>query len=76
MMIFLDCCICIYCVVFHVILGRVGIELPKVEVRYNNLRVEAECEVVQGKPLPTLWNSVKGMVLVSFFLNCFLKIGL
>lgn len=44
-------------------MDRVGIEFPKVEVRYNNLRVEAECEVVQGKPLPTLWNSVKGMVL-------------
>lgn len=32
-------------------------KLPNVEVRYKNLCVEAECEIVQGKPLPTLWNS-------------------
>lgn len=44
-------------------IDKVGIELPKLEVRYHNLCVEAECEVVQGKPLPTLWNSVKGMLL-------------
>ncbi|XP_021898918.1 LOW QUALITY PROTEIN: pleiotropic drug resistance protein 3-like [Carica papaya] len=37
----------------------VGVELPTVEVRYKNLLVEAECEVVEGKPLPTLWNSLK-----------------
>ncbi|KAK7291743.1 hypothetical protein RIF29_07126 [Crotalaria pallida] len=36
---------------------RVGVKLPTVEVKYKNLNVEAECEVVQGKPLPTLWNS-------------------
>ncbi|KAG6418106.1 hypothetical protein SASPL_120305 [Salvia splendens] len=29
-----------------------------VEVRYKELRVEAECEFVKGKPLPTLWNSL------------------
>ncbi|KAI5658381.1 hypothetical protein M9H77_27174 [Catharanthus roseus] len=44
-------------------LDKVGIELPTVEVRYNNLRVEAECEVVHGKPLPTLWNSFKISIL-------------
>ncbi|KAJ9557166.1 hypothetical protein OSB04_011780 [Centaurea solstitialis] len=33
-----------------------------VEVRYKNLRVEAECEVVHGKPLPTLWNSLQSML--------------
>ncbi|KAG5525529.1 hypothetical protein RHGRI_031988 [Rhododendron griersonianum] len=44
---------------------KVGIELPTVEVRYKNLRVEAKCEVVHGKPLPTLWNSLK-----SFVLDC------
>lgn len=37
---------------------RVNVKLPSVEVRYKNLCVEAECEVVPGKPLPTLWNSV------------------
>ncbi|KAL6139107.1 hypothetical protein ACLB2K_064384 [Fragaria x ananassa] len=40
-------------------IDKVGVELPTVEVRYKNLRVEAVCEVVHGKPLPTLWNSVR-----------------
>ncbi|KAH7833029.1 hypothetical protein Vadar_002487 [Vaccinium darrowii] len=44
-------------------LDKVGVELPRVEVRYNNLRVEAECEVVHGKPLPTLWNSLRSIAL-------------
>lgn len=56
---------------------RVGMELPKVEVRYNNLSVQAECEVVQGKPLPTVWNSLKSMLLVStnqvFYISLFLS---
>lgn len=47
---------------------RVGMKLPTVEVRYKNLSVEAECEVVQGKPLPTLWNSI------ASFLSGFRKI--
>ncbi|MFS7986458.1 putative ABC-type sulfate transporter [Helianthus anomalus] len=38
---------------------KVGVQLPSVEVRYKNLCVEAECEVVHGKPLPTLWNSLQ-----------------
>ncbi|CAI9101372.1 OLC1v1038678C1 [Oldenlandia corymbosa var. corymbosa] len=38
-------------------IDNTGIELPTVEVRYNNLSVEVECEVVYGKPLPTLWNT-------------------
>ncbi|KAJ0079524.1 hypothetical protein Patl1_23908 [Pistacia atlantica] len=40
-------------------IDEVGLELPSVEVRYKNLRLEADCEIVQGKPLPTLWNSLK-----------------
>ncbi|XP_004508092.1 pleiotropic drug resistance protein 3-like isoform X2 [Cicer arietinum] len=40
---------------------RVDVKLPSVEVRYKNLNVEAECEVVQGKPLPTLWNSFSSL---------------
>ncbi|XP_059437806.1 pleiotropic drug resistance protein 3-like [Corylus avellana] len=43
-------------------IDKVGVKLPAVEVRYKNLRVEAECEVVHGKPLPTLWNTVKSML--------------
>ncbi|GLT88466.1 hypothetical protein SLE2022_064910 [Rubroshorea leprosula] len=38
-------------------IDNVGIKLPTLEVRYKNLSVDAECAVVQGKPLPTLWNS-------------------
>ncbi|KAG5525540.1 hypothetical protein RHGRI_031994 [Rhododendron griersonianum] len=52
-------------------IDKVGVELPRVVVRYNNLRVEAECEVVHGKPLPTLWNSLK-----SFLLDCTKVLGL
>ncbi|KAG2326564.1 hypothetical protein Bca52824_009292 [Brassica carinata] len=38
---------------------RVGVEFPSIEVRYEHVSVEAECEVVEGKALPTLWNSLK-----------------
>nr|XP_043620816.1 pleiotropic drug resistance protein 3-like [Erigeron canadensis] len=41
---------------------KVGVQLPSVEVRYKNLYVEAECEIVHGKPLPTLWNSLQSML--------------
>ena len=44
-------------------------KLPTVEVRYENLCVEAECKVVHGKPLPTLWNALKGMILVSILIH-------
>ncbi|PPS18091.1 hypothetical protein GOBAR_AA02492 [Gossypium barbadense] len=37
---------------------RVGLEFPTIEVRFQNLSVEADCEVVQGKPIPTLWNTI------------------
>ncbi|CAH8362168.1 unnamed protein product [Eruca vesicaria subsp. sativa] len=40
-------------------IDRVGVEFPSIEVRYEHLSVEAECEVVEGKALPTLWNSLK-----------------
>ncbi|KAK4595262.1 hypothetical protein RGQ29_013623 [Quercus rubra] len=46
-------------------IDKVGVALPTVEVRYKNLRVEAECEVVHGRPLPILWNSVKNMLSIS-----------
>ncbi|KAL5539968.1 hypothetical protein UlMin_042730 [Ulmus minor] len=45
-------------------IDKVGVKLPSVEVRYKNLTVEAACEVVHGKPLPTLWNSFKSMLSV------------
>ncbi|KAG6759849.1 hypothetical protein POTOM_036342 [Populus tomentosa] len=50
-------------------IDRVGMKLPTVEVRYKNLSVQAECEVVQGKPLPTLWNTI------ASFLSGFRKIA-
>ncbi|KAG2326565.1 hypothetical protein Bca52824_009293 [Brassica carinata] len=40
-------------------MDRVGVEFPSIEVRYEHVSVEAECEVVEGKALPTLWNSLK-----------------
>ncbi|TYI55095.1 hypothetical protein E1A91_D11G116800v1 [Gossypium mustelinum] len=39
-------------------IDRVGLEFPTIEVRFQNLSVEADCEVVQGKPIPTLWNTI------------------
>ncbi|KAK4339776.1 hypothetical protein RND71_041238 [Anisodus tanguticus] len=44
-------------------INKVGVELPTVEVRYKNLTIEAECELVHGKPLPTLWNSLKSIMM-------------
>ncbi|KAE8008363.1 hypothetical protein FH972_004884 [Carpinus fangiana] len=43
-------------------IDRVGLDLPSVEVRYQNLSVEAECEVVHGKPIPTVWNTLKHVI--------------
>ena len=53
----------------ELLLCRVGVELPSIEVRYKHLSVEAECEVVEGKALPTLWNSLKHIFLVSILEN-------
>nr|XP_015620171.1 ABC transporter G family member 49 isoform X2 [Oryza sativa Japonica Group] len=36
---------------------RVGVRPATVEVRWRDVCVEAECQVVSGKPLPTLWNA-------------------
>jgi hypothetical protein len=46
-------------------IDRVGMELPTIEVRYESLKVVAECEVVEGKALPTLWNTAKRVLSVS-----------
>ncbi|KAM7272910.1 hypothetical protein ACFE04_027574 [Oxalis oulophora] len=43
-------------------MDKVGVELPKIDVRYKDLLIEAECKVVHGKPLPTLWNSLADML--------------
>lgn len=56
---------------------RVEVDLPTIEVRYKNLCVEAYQELAEGKPLPTLWNTVKSMLfvrnpvfLLSSFFSC------
>ena len=40
---------------------RVGIELPIVEVRYQNLNVDAECHI-GSRALPTLWNVTRNIL--------------
>ncbi|KAM7272585.1 hypothetical protein ACFE04_027248 [Oxalis oulophora] len=47
-------------------MDKVGVELPKIDVRYKDLLIEAECKVVHGKPLPTLWNSLVGSLNFGF----------
>ncbi|XP_042478945.1 pleiotropic drug resistance protein 3-like [Macadamia integrifolia] len=40
-------------------IDKTGVTLPTVEVRYKNLSVQAVCEIVHGKPLTTLWSSIR-----------------
>ncbi|KAL8481436.1 hypothetical protein ACS0TY_027806 [Phlomoides rotata] len=49
--------------VFPIGIDKVSVKLSTVEVRYSNLCFAAECEVVDGKPLPTFWNSLKSLLL-------------
>ncbi|TXG49217.1 hypothetical protein EZV62_025092 [Acer yangbiense] len=42
-------------------LEKVDLEFPTVEVRFQNLSVEAEFKIVHGKSLPTLWNTIKNI---------------
>ncbi|RVW41598.1 Pleiotropic drug resistance protein 3 [Vitis vinifera] len=49
-------------------MDRQAAPLFLLEVRYQNLSIEAECEVVHGEPLPTLWNTLKSTFHVGFFL--------
>ncbi|XP_013595042.1 PREDICTED: ABC transporter G family member 42-like [Brassica oleracea var. oleracea] len=43
-------------------IDEVSLELPTIEVRFSDLFVEAECEVVYGKPIPTLWNAIASRI--------------
>uniref|UniRef100_A0A803KN58 ABC transporter domain-containing protein n=1 Tax=Chenopodium quinoa TaxID=63459 RepID=A0A803KN58_CHEQI len=43
---------------------KVGLQFPAVKVKYKNLFVDARCKVVDGKPLPTLWNTFKSSLSV------------
>nr|CAB3490651.1 unnamed protein product [Digitaria exilis] len=47
-------------------MDRVGVRPPTVEVRWRDLCVEAECQVVQGKPLPTIWNAAISNISAAF----------
>ncbi|KAL8120357.1 hypothetical protein AgCh_017512 [Apium graveolens] len=57
-------------------MDKVGIKLPTVEVRYKNLCVEAKCEVVPGEPLPTLWNTFKGIFAIPYCKSPEVKVGI
>jgi hypothetical protein len=49
--------------------NRVGIQLPKIEVRYDNLNVEAEA-YVGSRGLPTLPNTYANVLEVYGALSC------
>ena len=44
---------------------RVGIELPTIEVRYEQLTVEADV-IAAGRALPTLWNAATNFLQVNY----------
>ncbi|CAK9326771.1 unnamed protein product [Citrullus colocynthis] len=44
---------------------KVGVKFPTVEVKYKNVHIEAEYEIVRGKALPTVWNSFQTKFFVS-----------
>ncbi|KAF6172206.1 hypothetical protein GIB67_024828 [Kingdonia uniflora] len=54
----------------YIFVSLVGVKLPTVEVRYKNLCVGAVCEVVDGKPLPTLWHSFRSKFSVLTKIFC------
>lgn len=41
-----------------------GIELPTIEVRYENLTVDATC-YVGSRALPSLWNAARNFIEAS-----------
>ncbi|KAL0874148.1 hypothetical protein Bca101_023853 [Brassica carinata] len=57
-------------------IDEVGIELPTIEVRFKDLFVEAECEIVYGKPIPTLWNAIASRLSSFMCLKQEKKIGI
>ncbi|XP_062206068.1 ABC transporter G family member 41-like isoform X2 [Phragmites australis] len=51
-------------------MDRVGVGAATLEVRWRDVSVEAECQVVPGKPLPTLWNAtISNLSVVSNMLG-------
>lgn len=52
---------------------RVGIDVPKVEVRYEHLSVDGDA-YVGSRALPTLWNATLNTVeVIGFDSYCFLS---
>ncbi|KAF3781020.1 ABC transporter G family member 42 [Nymphaea thermarum] len=41
-------------------IDKVGIQLPTVEVRFENLTIEAECQI-GSRAIPTLWNATRNL---------------
>lgn len=50
------------------VITSVQIELPTVEVRFENLMLEAKCHLGQ-RDLPSLWNVIKNCAEVVFLFN-------
>lgn len=51
---------------FFMKIGRVGLEIPKVEVRFENLHVTANVQI-GSRALPTLVNYSRDMIEVMHF---------
>lgn len=51
-------------------LNRVGIEIPKIEVRYKNLSIEGDVHV-GSRALPTLLNSTLNTIEVRLLISSF-----
>lgn len=49
---------------------RVNLELPIVEVRFENLHIETEVYAETSRQLPSLWNAVRSSVEVSSHMGC------
>lgn len=54
---------------FWFLMNRVGIEIPKIEVRFENLWIEGDA-YVGTRALPTLLNSTINTIEVLFFVFC------
>jgi hypothetical protein len=58
---------CINCVQFSII-NRVGLEVPKVEVRYENLKIVADVQT-GARALPTLVNASRDVIEVEKYVS-------
>ena len=58
---------CINCLEVFII-NRVGLEVPKVEVRYENLKIVADVQT-GSRSLPTLFNSSRDAIEVENYIS-------